>query len=242
MKNEKLSIITPVLNGKKFIEKNIQSIKKLSIPYEHIIIDGGSTDGTLDLLSKEQSIRILHQTKKTGMYGAIDIGFKNATGNYICWVNCDDTIDPNGYDKLYQFVIKNNIDFISSDGIIKNIQTKNQKLVRSTRFVKFFLSKGFFPFIQPSTIYSKELYIKVNGLNYDHFKICGDLDLFYRMAKVKEARFAYLPIITSVFLLHGNSLGDKNSDKALEEQKYSSIPSKNVILRAILKGLRLFNI
>ena len=45
-----LSIITPVLNGEKFIEKNIISIQELSIPFEHIIVDGGSTDGTIDIL------------------------------------------------------------------------------------------------------------------------------------------------------------------------------------------------
>ena len=45
-----ISIVTPVLNGAKFIEKNIQSIQKLTIPFEHIIVDGGSTDDTLNIV------------------------------------------------------------------------------------------------------------------------------------------------------------------------------------------------
>ena len=47
-----ISIITPVLNSSKFIQSNIESIEKLSIPYEHIIVDGGSTDGTIEIINK----------------------------------------------------------------------------------------------------------------------------------------------------------------------------------------------
>ena len=56
-----LSIITPVLNGEKFIEKNIISIQELSIPFEHIIVDGGSTDGTIDILKKFKHISVVNQ-------------------------------------------------------------------------------------------------------------------------------------------------------------------------------------
>jgi len=70
-----LSIVTPVLNGIKFIQNNIESIQKLSINYEHIIVDGGSTDGTVELVSKYPHIKLLHQNDKTGMYGAIHQGF-----------------------------------------------------------------------------------------------------------------------------------------------------------------------
>ena len=69
-----LSIITPVLNGEKFIEKNIISIQELSIPFEHIIVDAGSTDGTIDILKKFKHISVVNQKRLTGMYGAIDLG------------------------------------------------------------------------------------------------------------------------------------------------------------------------
>jgi len=237
-----ISIITPVYNGEEFIRKNIDSIKKLDIPYEHIVVDGGSFDKTLEILSKEKSIKVIHQADKTGMYGAIDLGFKNANGKYICWVNCDDFIYPEGYKKIYEFAVEKNLDFVSSKGIINNLVSKVKTEVRSTRFLKYFLSKGFFPFLQPSVLYSKRIYFEVGGLDFEKFRICGDLDLFYRMAKLKHAHFGYLPIITSEFLVHGNSLGDKNSQLSLKERKESTVPNENIIFSAALKGLRFFKI
>ena len=68
-----ISIVTPVLNGEKYIKYNIESIKKLTIPYEHIVVDGGSTDQTLNIVKKYSNIQILHQRENSGMYGAIDI-------------------------------------------------------------------------------------------------------------------------------------------------------------------------
>lgn len=237
-----ISIITPVFNGVEYIRKNIDSIKELDIPYEHIVVDGGSTDGTLELISEEESVILVKQTENTGMYGAIDMGFKVAKGDYICWVNCDDIIFPDGYEILYKYAQNQKIDFLSSNGVIKNTLTKELIHVRSTRLVKYFLSKGFFPFLQPSVLYSKRIYFEAGGLDFERFRICGDLDLFYRMAKLKNARFGYLPITTSEFLIHGNSLGDKNSQLSLQERRNSEIPRENFILRAVLKGLRIFRI
>jgi glycosyltransferase involved in cell wall biosynthesis len=237
-----ITIITPVLNGSRFIEKNIQSIMGLTISFEHIIIDGGSKDDTLKIVSKYPHLKLLDQKEKNGMYGAIDLGFNIAKGNYICWINCDDFVFPEGFEKLYHYAVDNNLDFASSDAIIENYLANSKQRVRSTRYVKFFLSKGFFPFIQPSVIYKKSLYQKVNGLNYIDFKVCGDIDLFYRMSKIKEARFGYIPVVSSSFLIHGNSLGDLQREKGQMEILNSYIPKKNLFLRLMLKGLRILNI
>jgi glycosyltransferase involved in cell wall biosynthesis len=237
-----ISIITPVLNGSRFIAKNILSIMELTIPFEHIIVDGGSKDDTLQIICKYPHIKLLEQKEENGMYGGIDLGFNNAKGIYICWINCDDYVFPEGFEKLYHFALNNHLDFASSDAMIENLLVNRKQRVRSTKYVKFFLSKGFFPFIQPSVIYKKSLYQKVNGLNYNDFKVCGDIDLFYRMSKIDEARFGYIPIVSSAFIIHGNSLGDLQSEKGQIEIKNSGIPKKKFVLRIILKALRILNI
>lgn len=236
-----LSIITPVLNGARFIRENIISISHLTISHEHIIVDGGSTDETLDILKEYPDLIVLHQTDKKGMYKAIDMGFQVAKGEYICWVNCDDRVIPDAYDKLYQYANANQYDFVSSDGIHDFINENRKIIVRSTRFVKYFTSKALFPFSQPSVLYTKNAYNQVGGLRYELFKICGDGDLFTRMAQDRSLKFSYLPLITSCFIKYGQSLGDKN-DKLYRVERKQIYHKRFLIDRMLLKVLRLLKI
>ena len=100
-----ISIITPVLNGRKFIEKNIRAIASLDIPFEHIVVDGGSDDGTLEILKKYEHLIIVNQKEKTGMYGAIHEGFNIAKGKYLSYVNCDDLVEKKGFEEVFYKVI-----------------------------------------------------------------------------------------------------------------------------------------
>jgi len=236
-----LSIITPVFNGVRFIRENIISISQLKIPHEHIIVDGGSTDGTLDIIKDYPDLIVLHQTDKKGMYKAIDMGFQIAKGEYICWINCDDRVIPDAYDKLYQYAVTNQYDFVSSDGIQYFINENKKKLVRSTRWLKFFLRKGYYPFSQPSVLYTKCAYEKVNGLFYNEFKIIGDTDLFVRMALEKDLNFSYLPITTSIFIKYGNSLYDRSADLIKEERKMIKA-KRSFYVRLLLRLFRLLGI
>ena len=217
-----ISIITPILNGAEFIEDNILSIQALQIPYEHIIVDGGSTDDSLNIIKNFENVLVLKQADKSGMYGGIDTGFKRAKGKYICWINCDDRIINDGFEKMYAHAIGKDFDFVCSDGIILNLVDNSKRTVRGTRFAKYFLRNGLFPFLQPSTIYKKDLYSKVNGFNFNKYKIIGDGELFNRMASVKEAKFGYISSVSSIFIKHGNSLGDRNSENA-KKKEYPAI-------------------
>lgn len=236
-----LSIITPVLNGAQFIRENIISISQLTIPHEHIIVDGGSTDGTLDILKEYPDLIILHQTDKKGMYKAIDMGFQVAKGEYICWINCDDRVIPNAYDKLYEYAFANQYDFVSSDGIQYFISDNRTKLVRSTHYLKYFLRKGYYPFSQSSVLYTKYIYKKVDGLRYNKFKIIGDTDLFIRMALEKDVKFSYLPITTSVFIKYGNSLYDRSADLIKEERRMIKV-KRSFYVRILLRLFRLLKV
>ena len=86
------SIITPVLNNKNGLLKTIKSIKKQSLPnYEHIVIDGGSTDGTLEVIKNEKHITKWISEKDEGIYDAINKGLKISEGKYINTINSGDT-------------------------------------------------------------------------------------------------------------------------------------------------------
>lgn len=95
-KNVKISIVTPTYNSKSTVEDTIKSV--LSQNYdnlEYIIIDGGSTDGTLDIIYKyeEHFARIVSE-KDNGISDAFNKGIANATGDVLCFINSDDVMLP----------------------------------------------------------------------------------------------------------------------------------------------------
>lgn len=92
-----ISIITPSLNQGMYIEENIKSVIDQKYPnFEHIIIDGGSTDGTIDILKKYNHL-VWVSEKDGGQSEAINKGFKRARGEIIGWVNSDDCYEPGAF-------------------------------------------------------------------------------------------------------------------------------------------------
>ncbi len=87
----KISIVAPVLNQGAFIEETIRSVLLQEYPdYEHLIIDGGSTDGTLDVIERYSSwVRCITE-KDTGQSAALNRGLKMAEGELVGWQNSDD--------------------------------------------------------------------------------------------------------------------------------------------------------
>ena len=212
-----LSIITPILNGAAYIKENIESIMSLEIPHEHIIVDGGSTDGTLDILSAYPNVKILHQEENSGMYGAINQGISFAKGEFISYVNCDDKVVKKGFQQMYEQISSGmNIDLIYSDAKFYFIDTQRYKFIKGHSWPKYFLRKGIMPFVQPSSIFKKQKYLDIGGFRYDKFKLYGDLDLFQRMA-LSDAKLLYLPQVSTIFMMRTDSLAHKYSEKGKEE-------------------------
>ena len=126
-----LSIITPVLNGERFIRKNIESIEKLTIPHEHIIVDGGSSDGTLDIIKQYPNVVAVNQSENNGMYGAISQGFEMAKGDLITWVNCDDYIIPSEYESMAIQLARANADLVYSDSYIYHEKEQRREVSKT---------------------------------------------------------------------------------------------------------------
>jgi glycosyltransferase involved in cell wall biosynthesis len=231
-----LSVITPVLNGIEYIEETIKSVKGLQIPFEHIVVDGGSTDGTLDLLQRHPWIKVINQTGNTGMYGAIHEGIINSNGSFLAYLNADDHYLP-GIEKLYHIILRTNSDLIYGNTYHYYIQSKKMKKVYAAfRCGRFFLRQGIMPFSQSSSIFSREAYLKAEGFRFHDFKVCGDLDLFQRIALLKKSRIIFCPIFSSVFLKTGNSLGDQSADQyRLECPKLLNNNGQKIRIRFLLK-------
>ncbi len=105
MQNPKVSIIVPVYNGEKFIKDALQMICCSSLQeIEIVVIDDGSKDSSVhicnEMAEKDQRIKV-YQQENTGVYGARNHGLQVAEGEYICFCDQDDVVEPTAYEKMY---------------------------------------------------------------------------------------------------------------------------------------------
>ena len=110
-----ITIVTAVFNNEKFLEESILSLHNQTCNnYEHIIIDGGSSDGTLDIIKKyEHKIDYWCTQKDNGIYDAFNKGMQLAKGDYIGFLNSDDKYTENALEILNNYIQKNkDVDFI----------------------------------------------------------------------------------------------------------------------------------
>jgi len=124
----KISIITIVYNGATLLEGTIQSVINQSYPnIEYLIIDGGSTDGTLDLIQKhEASISKWISEADKGLYDAMNKGLKLATGDFVWFMNAGDHIlKPDTVEKMVA-VCPPNTDIIYGEVMLVNDERQHQ--------------------------------------------------------------------------------------------------------------------
>ncbi len=112
MKSVVLSVIIPCFNEKDTIEEIIARVKKVRIKKEIIIVDGGSTDGTKEILKENLSKKVdkIIYTKTIGKGEAVSKGIKKATGDIIIIQDADLEYDPNDYKKIIKPIIDDKVD------------------------------------------------------------------------------------------------------------------------------------
>jgi glycosyltransferase involved in cell wall biosynthesis len=176
MENPKISIITVVKNNKDDIENNIKSVLDQSYKnYEHIIIDGLSKDGTVNVLKKyHNNIHYWISENDAGLYDAMNKGIKVASGDIIGILNSDDIFYKDALLFVKKYFEKNkDIDFLfGTVNKYKKLSGYNPK--------KIFWSFGFY------TSHSVGFFIKNKsqqkvGFYNTKYKYSADYDLFYRM-------------------------------------------------------------
>ena len=171
-----VSIITVVLNNKKFLEQSINSVLNQSYKnYEHIVIDGKSTDGTVEILKKNNSkIDYWVSKKDRGIYDAMNNGMKLSRGSLIVILNSDDIFYKHALKIATSYFNRyKNIDFLFGS-VIK------YKLLYGYRPWKIRWSFGFYSTHSIGFFIRKKSQKKVGYYN-TKYKISSDYDFFYRM-------------------------------------------------------------
>lgn len=179
-----VSVVTIVLNGDNYLEETIRSVIDQDYDnIEYLIVDGGSTDGTLDIIKKYQEhIDLWISGKDTSIYDAMNKGVKFASGSIINMMNCGDYLPSNDIVSKVVNIFNKNIDlsfvlgrckFINEDGSDYNISGK--KMVVST------LKAGRFNTIcHQAFFYKKSLHQDFGFYNF-RYKICADGHFMYRV-------------------------------------------------------------
>lgn len=209
-----VSIITVVFNAAATIERTIQSV--LSQSYgniEYIIIDGGSTDGTLDVIDKYRD-RFAYFVSEPdgGIYDAMNKGIRKATGDIIGLLNADDWYEPGAIQSVADAFTGDDVDIVY--GGIFLVDSRGEKRMHK----RGDLEKCFtgMPIPHPATFVCKKAYEKY-GLFDTSYRIAGDHDLVLRMY-VQGARFKAMNAVTTNFSLSGIS-STNHMQAALEDQE-----------------------
>lgn len=203
----KISIVTPSYNQGEFLERTILSVLNQNYPnLEYIIIDGGSTDGSIEIIKKyEKYLSHWVSEKDKGQTDAIIKGFSISTGDILTWLNSDDIFLPNVFYKVFKnFKQDPGIDLVFGNTYIID---ESDKIIRELRFTKFDFSVLIYEggnIHQAGSFWTKEIYKKVGGLNIDYI-FCMDFDFFCRVASASTGKILHIKEFLSGYRIHPNS-------------------------------------
>lgn len=192
----KVSIITVAFNSARTIRETIESVISQNYPdIEYIVIDGGSTDGTVEII-KEFESKITHWVSEPdrGIYDAMNKGIKIATGDVIGFLNSDDIYSqPDAISKLITAMTLHGADCVFADLIYvaPNDTGRILRYYSSKKFKPNLFQYGWMP-AHPTFLAKKSLYDRAGLFSLD-YKIAADFELLVRMLAVKKASYAYVP-------------------------------------------------
>ena len=183
------SIATPCWNSVATIERTIKSVLVQEFKdYEYIIVDGGSTDGTLDIIRKYEPLfegRMKWKSEPDkGLYDAFNKGVERSTGIY-CWnVNSDDYIEADALVKIKKFIDENSweqlpvisfgMNFISIEGDFIKTLTRNESGLKGA------FANDYIGVSHPATLVPKVIYDKYGAFD-PYYSVIGDTDWFHRV-------------------------------------------------------------
>lgn len=188
----KISLITTSLNSELTIEKTLISVKNQTYKnIEHILVDGGSKDSTLDIAKKYILDSKIISESDNGIYDAINKGIRKSSGEIIGILNSDDTFYN---ENSLQIIINNfseNIDCVFGNLIYTDKNEKVKRIWRGSEFKKGSFKKGWMP-AHPTFYCRKKIYDKY-GLYDDTYKIAGDFELMLNFLEKFQIKSKFIP-------------------------------------------------
>jgi glycosyltransferase involved in cell wall biosynthesis len=217
----KVSIVTVSYNSSETIRDTIESV--LSQDYddiEYLIVDGGSTDTTLDIVREYgDRIDVVVSEPDQGIYDAMNKGIRAATGDMVGMLNSDDFYaDNSAVRNLIECMENAGADTVFADLVIVNA-SDTKRVIRyydSSKFRPERLRYGWMP-AHPTFFVKRELYKRYGGFSLD-YKIAADFEMVVRLLCVAGASYAYLPAVVIKMRIGGASTRGLKSSWVLNRE------------------------
>lgn len=243
----KISVVTVCYNMSPYIEQTMQSVLNQNYPnLEYIVIDGGSTDGTQQIVEKYRDKLAYYVSEPDkGMYDAINKGFAHATGDIIAWINADDIYMPWTLQTVNivfsQFAhvdwICGRYTFLTESGVLANVfakcAIKSQKDIKNGWCREGVLG----PLMQENMFWRRSLLDKAGMLD-SNYRLAGDFELWTRFAI--HSPLTYIDIPLAAFRRRKGGLSIGQNEKYNNEVKAACKDKKQYpnLLWKIISGNR----
>lgn len=223
MKHLSFSIITPSFNQAAFIEEALASVREQRThSVEHWVIDGGSTDGTVDLLRQSapaepgKSLRWLSEPDR-GQSEALNKGFARATGDIVGWLNSDDRYRSGCLERVARTFEDNpQVDIVYGDYTWMDEQGRILRVRREIEFSHFVLRYHRVLYIpSTATFFRRRIFEDGNRVN-ESLHYAMDFDFFLMLA-ARGYRYLHIPAVLADFRFQQDSKTCSSPHKQLEE-------------------------
>ncbi|MET0117871.1 MAG: glycosyltransferase family 2 protein [Sedimenticola sp.] len=225
-----VTIITAVFNNASSVEDSLRSVLSQSYPnIEYIVVDGGSTDGTVDVVRgyQDEIDRFVSEPDE-GIYDALNKGIRMSEGDVIGILHSDDLFcDENVVQDVMDRITSSEADICFSDLVI--VDKSSNKIVRyymAHYFRRWLFRCGWMP-PHPTCFIKRELYERF-GLYTTRFSVAGDFDFLVRVFFGADIKWAYLDRVTVKMHVGGISNSGFASKRTIANEISASLRDNNV--------------
>ncbi len=210
----KISIITINYNNAEGLKNTIQSVSNQFIDYfEYIVVDGGSSDGSVEIIKQSSKITKWVSEKDKGIYDAMNKGIAKASGEYCLFLNSGDVlVDDEVLSKVSTY-LNSQKSFYYGNLILEKNNSKEEHIAPPNINLDFILNNTFW---HPCVFIRTDLF-KSFGHYDSSFKICGDYEFFVRCLIKPGISFEHINHFITLF--DGNGISHDPSKKELQKQE-----------------------
>lgn len=217
----KFSIITVCKNAANDIGRTFRSVQEQTYPHvEHIVIDGVSTDGTLEIIeANREKIAYFVSEPDTGIYQAMNKGIRAATGDILCFLNAGDHFVGATAIQIVHDLIEQKPGCGFYYGDLVRLDSKNDNYEVRVRLIRDYydLYHGWFP--HPSTFFRKAAFEKVGEYD-ERYKMAGDHAWYLKAVLKYGLSFCKIYFAPTIFVTGGLSTNGQNIALAKQERKH----------------------